>query len=147
MLNRGPVKVVCPHCKVLNNVAPENPGQPLCGKCKQPLEPRAPGYPVAVTDSSFETEVVKAGLPVLLDLWGPSCPPCKRLNPLLKELAKELAGKVKVAKLNVEKNSVVPAGMKVRAVPTLAMFRGKEVGRVTGFQSLDALRAFVKTNS
>lgn len=139
------MKVLCPHCGVLNNVSLEKASQttPLCGKCRQPLEPRAPGYPVKVSDQSFSQEV-PINFPVLLDLWGPSCPPCQRLSPLLKELSKEYAGRLKVAKLNVSENPQTAARLQVRGVPTLILFRGKELARLVGFRGLPELRSFVE---
>lgn len=137
------MNVVCPQCKVTNRVCSEREGKPVCGKCKATLEPRAPGYPIEVNDASFDTEVLKVGIPVLLDLWGASCPPCRRLEPELKALAKELAGKVRVAKLNVERNAVIPQKLGIRGVPTLIMYRGSELGRTSGFMPLAELRRFV----
>lgn len=138
------MKVVCPNCGALNNVSAEkaSQAQPVCGKCRHALEPRAPGYPVKVTDQTFAVEV-PIDFPVLLDLWGPSCPPCQRLNPILKELAKEFAGRLKVAKLNVEENPVMASRLQVRGVPTMILFRGTELSRLVGYRGLSELRSFV----
>lgn len=140
------MKVVCPKCDAVNNVALEKAADrsPVCGKCKAPLEPEAPGYPVTVTDAGFKASVLESKTPVLLDLWGPSCPPCRQLAPVLQTLAREYAGRIKVAKLNVEDQRATVGQFGIRGIPTLILFRdGKEAARTVGFQSLDQLRKFV----
>lgn len=136
--------VVCGACKTVNRVNPERAEQPVCGKCKAALDPRTPGFPVEGTDSNFELEVVRAGVPVLVDFWSDSCPPCRRLEPHLKELARELAGKLKVVKISVDNNRALPGAFGIRAVPTLILYRGKEIARTSGYLSLPELRTFVK---
>lgn len=140
--------VVCPNCQAVNRVSPDRVSQerPLCGKCKTALEPRAPGFPVEVTDASFPQEVVEAGVTVLVDFWSNTCPPCRRLEPHLKDLAREMAGKVKVAKVSVDANRMLPNSFGVRAVPTLILFKeGKEAARTSGYQTLAELRQFVSS--
>ena len=140
------MKVVCPKCHVLNNVALDQTRdkKPVCGKCHAELEPDAPGYPVSVTDSNFTALVSNSRKPVLLDLWGPSCPPCRQLAPILKELAKKYVGQIKVAKLNVEENAAAPGRFQIKGIPTLLLFvKGKEVSRTVGFQTLSQLESFV----
>ena len=138
------MKVLCPDCKVINNVDPERTGA-KCGKCKTPLVPEAPGYPVEISDAQFDQAVLKSQVPVLLDLWGQSCPPCRQLAPVLKELAKVYAGKLKVAKLNVEQQPQAAERFGIRGIPTLFLFKdGKELARTAGFQPLNRLEMFVR---
>ena len=140
------MKVVCAACKVTNNVAEEKMRKNLvrCGKCKEPLTPDAPGYPVEVAPGSFNFQVKESECPVLLDLWGPGCPPCRQLAPLLKDLAKELVGKIKVAKVNVQEQPAAANAFQVRGVPTLLLFKqGQEVARTAGFMPYPELRKFV----
>jgi thioredoxin 2 len=140
------MKVICPQCKVINKVSEDKVAEatPVCGKCRAPIVPDAPGYPLAVSESDFDKVVLKSEVPVLLDLWGPSCPPCRQLAPVLKELAKELVGRLKVAKLNVEEQRMAAARFQVRGIPTLLLFSGgKEVSRTSGFQPLSRLKEFV----
>lgn len=82
---------------------------------------------VAVTDGNFESEVLKAGTPALVDFWAEWCGPCRALAPALDELADEYAGKVKVTKMNVDENPDVPGRYRIRGIPTLLLFKGGEL--------------------
>jgi len=138
------LQVLCPACKVINNVDPDKSGA-ICGKCKTALVPQAPGYPVSITDSQFESAVLRSKVPVLLDLWGQSCPPCRQLAPVLKELAKLHTGRLKIAKLNVEQQPQAAGRFGIRGIPTLILFQdGKELARTSGFQPLNKLEIFVR---
>ena len=79
-----------------------------------------------VTDDAFETEVLKADGPVLVDFWAEWCGPCKQLSPVLDELAGEFEGKVQVAKVNIDQNPETPQKYGVRGIPTLMVFRNGE---------------------
>ncbi len=139
------IAVICPNCNVTNRVDLNKAAnsRPICGRCKTPLEPRAPGFPVIVTDASFEREVVRLGIPVLVDFWSPTCGPCRALAPILEQLAREYAGKLRVAKINVQENQYTAAKHQIRAVPTLLLYRGIEVDRMAGAADLETLRNFV----
>ena len=91
--------------------------------------------PITVTDSSFTKDVTEASLPVVVDFWASWCGPCKMVEPIVKELANELEGKVVFAKLNTDDNLETPTRLGVQGIPTLIFFRdGQEVGRVVGFR-------------
>lgn len=78
---------------------------------------------LAVNDASFDAEVLGAREPVLVDFWAEWCPPCKAMDPILDDLAVELAGKVKIVKLDVEENPATVVRYNVRAMPTMIVFR------------------------
>ncbi|MDO4433513.1 MAG: thioredoxin TrxA [Alysiella sp.] len=99
---------------------------------------------VHVTDASFEQEVLQAELPVLLDFWAAWCGPCKMIAPVLDQLAEEYAGKVKIAKINVDDNQIVPAQFGVRGIPTLIVFKnGKAVATKVGALAKNQLASFI----
>ena len=78
---------------------------------------------VAVTDESFERDVLQSGTPVLVDFWAEWCGPCKQIGPALEQIADELAGKVTVAKVNIDDSPMVPSKMGVKGIPTLMLFK------------------------
>jgi thioredoxin 1 len=96
---------------------------------------------VAVTDETFEHEVLKGTLPVVVDFWAEWCGPCKMIAPVLDELAGEFRGKVKVTKLNVDENPATSAKFGIRSIPTLMFFKnGKKVDQVVGAASKNDLK-------
>ncbi len=80
-----------------------------------------------VSDSSFDGDVLKADVPVLIDFWAPWCGPCRAIAPIVEELASEYDGKLKIVKMNVDDNPQTPAQYGVRGIPNLILFRGGEV--------------------
>ena len=87
----------------------------------------------AISDDTFETEVLQSGTPVLIDFWAPWCAPCRAIAPLVDELAKEYAGKLKVVKMNVDDNPRTPQRYGVRGIPNLILFQGGQVKeQITG---------------
>jgi thioredoxin 1 len=82
---------------------------------------------IAVTDKDFDSEVLKASGPVLVDFWAEWCGPCKMLSPVIDELADELKGQVKVVKINIDQAPEAPTKYGVRGIPTLMIFKGGQV--------------------
>ena len=126
----------CPSCGTTNRVARKKLEQrlrPLCGRCKTGLP--LSSTLVIVTDATFAAEVERSPLPVLLDLWAEWCGPCQIMAPIMEELAAEMAGRVRVAKLNVDQNRVTAARFNVQSIPTLLILKsGREVDRIVGVQ-------------
>jgi len=90
---------------------------------------------MTVTDATFAAEVERSPLPVLVDAWAPWCGPCRLIAPVIDELAVEMAGRVRVAKLNVDENPATAARFNLRSIPTLLVLRGgREVDRIVGVQ-------------
>ena len=91
---------------------------------------------VTLTDSNFDSEVIKSATPVLVDFWAPWCGPCKMLPPILDELATEYNGRVKIGKVNVDDHQPLAAQYNVNAVPTLLIFKqGQVIDQVIGLKS------------
>lgn len=102
---------------------------------------------VAITDSTFENEVVESSIPVLVDFWAQWCGPCKAIAPILDELAQQYEGKIKIAKLDVDHNPATPPRFGVRGIPTLILFRNGEVKATqVGLLSKASLAAFIDEN-
>jgi len=134
----------CGSCGAANRVPRDKLAQGLqakCGSCKQPLP--APGAaPLVVTDATFAAEVEGSPLPVLVDAWAAWCGPCRMIAPAIDELAAELGGSVRVAKLNVDENPATAGRFDIRSIPTLLVIAGgREVDRIVGVQPKLAIRA------
>jgi thioredoxin 2 len=127
----------CPACGATNRVPREKLDaglEPICGRCRAPLP--VGGEPLTVTDATFATDVERSPLPVLLDAWAPWCGPCRIISPVVEELATEMAGRLRVGKLNVDENPSTAARFNIRSIPTLLVLNGgREVDRIVGVQA------------
>jgi thioredoxin len=100
--------------------------------------------PLDVTDATFAEEVLQAPIPVLLDCWAPWCGPCQQMTPIMKDLAAELGGVIKVAKLNVDENPTVSRQLGIRSIPTILLFRnGAPIAQTTGAVPKEQLKTTV----
>ena len=131
-----PLLIRCTACGATNRVPPEKLEgglEPVCGRCKSKLQVN--GKPLDITDQTFAQEVERSSLPVLVDMWAPWCGPCRFVTPVVEDLAAELAGRMRVAKLNVDQNPVTATRFRIQSIPALLLFKeGREVDRIVGAQ-------------
>jgi thioredoxin 2 len=131
-----PLLIRCENCGATNRVPPEklqNGTEPICGRCKKPLSLHA--HPLVVTDDTFAQEVERSPLPVLVDMWAPWCGPCRSVTPIVEDLARDFAGRLRVAKVNVDDNPNTANRFRIQSIPALLVFKnGQEVDRIIGAQ-------------
>jgi len=125
------VVISCRQCGQRNRVARRRlVDGPICGQCKQPLLPREP---VPATDATFRQEVEASPIPVLVDFWAPWCAPCRMVAPVLEQIARERYGRVKVVKLDVDRNPLTKQRFNIGGIPALKLLRGgKVLEEITG---------------
>ena len=132
--------VRCGHCGQANRVPATAAGTPRCGKCHAPLP-----WIVDTSDADFTAVVEASAIPVLVDMWAPWCGPCRMVSPALEQLAGELAGRLKLVKVNADESPEVSRRFDVKAVPTLILFsRGQVVDSKVGAAPASALRSWLE---
>jgi thioredoxin 2 len=126
------VKVSCLNCGATNNFPLEASGKKVvCGRCRSDLP--VPGTVLEVSLQAFETLVQKAALPVLLDVYSPTCAPCLVMHPVVERLARRRAGELMVVRVNADLNPRLGSALGIQGVPTFIIFaRGIERDRITG---------------
>lgn len=135
-MNEESIIASCARCGTKNRI-PQNrlEERAVCGKCRAPLASgrQTLDHPVEITDQTFAKEVLDFPGAVLVDCWAAWCGPCRTLSPVIDQLAREYAGLVKVAKLNVDTNPLIASKYSVQSIPTLLLFKnGKSVNRLVG---------------
>ena len=132
--------VTCPHCGRRNRVPAAARGIPRCGNCHRPLP-----WIVDAGDDSFAEIAEAASLPVVVDMWAPWCGPCRMVSPALTQIATELAGRVKLVKVNVDQSPRLQQRFSVQAIPTLLVLKhGQVMAQQAGALPLASLRAWVE---
>ena len=134
-------KVECANCGAKNRVPAAAEGLPRCAKCGTPLP-----WVVDATDEEFRAVVEESSLPVLIDVWAPWCGPCRMVTPALEKLAGELAGKLKLVKVNADDNPEVSRRFEVQAIPTLVLLdHGEVIDKQIGALPEHQLRSWLES--
>jgi thioredoxin 2 len=132
--------ITCPNCGKKNRMLTAAVGLPRCGNCHQPLP-----WIVAADDDSFPDVADAATMPVLVDVWAPWCGPCRVVTPVLEQLAKEFAGRIKLVKVNADDAPRTSERFLVRGIPTLVVLNhGQEIARQVGAAPADVLRKWLE---
>ena len=131
--------VICSNCQAKNRVPVASTGHPRCGKCKSPLP-----WVVDAGDSDFDEIADQATLPVLVDVWAPWCGPCRMVTPVLEQLASEMAGQIKLVKVNADEAPRLSQRFEAQAIPTLLVMKnGQVVEKQVGAAPAPVLREWV----
>lgn len=138
--------IICPACRTKNRVPLERINQgPGCGRCKTVLPVDDLSCVTQVSDAEFDTQVMAAPMPVLVDCWAPWCGPCHAVAPVLEELANRYAGRVKIVKLNLDDNPGVGSRFGISSVPTLMLVKnGQVMETLVGAQPKEILEAAIE---
>jgi len=132
--------VSCERCGRKNRVPSTASGSPRCRQCRAPLP-----WVADADDNNFADVVEKSTIPVVVDLWAPWCDPCRMVSPALEQVARELAGRVKLVKVNVDESPRLSERFRVQAVPTLMVIHdGQEVARQAGAAPAPILREWAE---
>ncbi|MFQ3230282.1 MAG: thioredoxin 2 [Reinekea sp.] len=136
------VNITCPKCNATNRLPNDRlADKPKCGKCKTPI---FNGKPIELSSANVAAVINHNEIPVLVDCWAPWCGPCKSFAPIFEQAAAELEPKLRLAKLNTEKNQQIAARWKIQSIPTLILFKnGKESTRVSGAMPLNQLKKWL----
>ena len=138
----------CGSCGTKNRIPRKRLGAgPICGRCKTRLITKGIyDIPVDVSDSTFNSEILGYNGPVLMDCWAPWCGPCKMIAPVLDQLAAEYAGKIKIAKLNVDNNPATASRYGIQSIPTMLLFKnGQQVDKIVGAVPRSEIENRIKT--
>lgn len=138
------VEIVCPKCSAVNRVQEERlSDRPKCGKCKEDL---FAAHPLELTAENFERTITRTEIPVVVDFWAPWCRPCKVMAPVYQQAATRLEPRVRLAKVNTEKEQMLASQFRIQSIPTLVIFKnGREVARQPGAMDLNSLLRWIQT--
>ena len=141
---KNEVFIKCSNCGTVNRVYRERlEKKPVCGRCSTALAVRKYTYsaPIDISQPTFDEEVLRSRLPVVLDCWAPWCAPCATMGAILDDIASEFKGKIKVLKLNTDLNRDIAAHYGINSIPTLLIFQGGQlVNKIVGVPPEQELR-------
>ncbi|RUW61087.1 thioredoxin TrxC [Mesorhizobium sp. M7A.F.Ca.US.008.03.1.1] len=135
--------VVCSKCGGINRLPPaRNAMEAKCGKCGTML---FSGHPQDVDAATFDRQIVRGSLPVVVDIWAPWCSPCKMMAPAYEAAANELEPRVRLIKLNSDNEQAVAARLDIRSIPTMVLFHGgREIARTSGVMTAGQIVRWVR---
>ncbi len=135
--NPKPISILtCANCGTKNSITPSERGAPHCGNCGKPLP-----WVVDANEATFQVET-KASPTIVVDLWAPWCGPCRFVSPILEDLAREHAGRLKIVKVNVDENQGLAVRYDAMSIPTMVVLRdGEVVDRIVGALPKPAMAA------
>ncbi len=134
--------IVCPHCDAVNRVPADRLGAgPKCGKCHRPL---FTGMPIDLDAGRFEKHATRSDIPLLVDFWAAWCGPCKMMAPVFAQAAGQLEPRVRLAKVDTDRERELSAQLGIRGIPSLILFHhGQELARTSGATNLQGLISWV----
>lgn len=135
--------VVCSDCAAVNRLPAAKPAREAkCGKCGKPL---FAGHPADVDEQTFERQLHRGTVPVLVDVWAPWCGPCRMMAPAFEAAARELEPKVRLVKLNSDEEQGLAGRLGIRGIPTMILYSGgREVGRTSGALSASQIVSWTR---
>ena len=134
-----PALTTCPRCGRRNRLPAAARGRPRCSACHADLP-----WLVETGDGDFDAVVTESRLPVLVDVWAPWCGPCRAVTPVVEQLARERAGRLKVTKVNADTAPATSSRLQVTGIPTLLLFvEGREQARLVGAQPAASIQRWV----